>query len=129
MSWIPSSLRPKRNSVSYEKSFIQRARCQIIYQPKNYRNILYNIKRISSTNQYQNIKLGLELLTAHNAQPKIQAMKLTMLEEPYRNLMPFCLGFIGLVIGGILTTFLLGQRLKINTRMRTPILRNILTKT
>ena len=45
--------------------------------------------------------------------PKIQAMKLTMLEEPYRNLMPFYLGFIGLVIGGILTTFLLGQRLKI----------------
>jgi len=31
---------------------IQRGGCQIIYQPNNYKNILYNIKRISSTYQY-----------------------------------------------------------------------------
>ena len=76
---------------------IQRGGCQIIYQPNNYKNILYNIKRISSTHQYRNIILGLELLSPHKAETQIQAVTLTLWEELNRNFMPLYLEFIGLV--------------------------------
>ena len=76
---------------------IQRGGCQIIYQPNNYKNILYNIKRISSTNQYRNTILGLELFSPHRAEIQTQAVTLTMWEELNRNLMSLYLEFIGLV--------------------------------
>lgn len=51
---------------------MQRGGCQIICQPNNYRNIQHDIKRISSTNQYEDIKLGLESVTAHKAETKFR---------------------------------------------------------
>ena len=51
---------------------MQRGGCQIICQPNNYRNIRHNIKRISSTNQYEDIKLGLESVTARKAETKFR---------------------------------------------------------
>lgn len=49
-----------------------RGGCQIICQPNNYQNIRHNIKRISSTNQYEDIKLGLESVTARKAETKFR---------------------------------------------------------
>ena len=55
---------------------MQRGGCQIICQPNNYRYIRHNIKRISSTNQYEDIKLGLESVTARKAETKFRQQHL-----------------------------------------------------